>query len=96
MYFLLGPLSHRWDVLSKYVPTLTVKPICETRWEVRVDALRVLRDDLGPVYDALVSLSEDENMKDVTGTKTRADAQAPLVKYLILNFLCCNMVQSIL
>ena len=87
VYVFFAGSTHRWDVLLKHVPSLTLKPQSETRWEARVAALRVLRYELGPVYDALVSLSEDENLKGVTGTKTRADAQAIAGKISDFKFL---------
>ena len=92
IYVFFAGSTHRWDVLLKHVSSLTVKPLSETRWEARVDALRVLRYELGPVYDALVSLSEDKNLKGVTGTKTRADAQAIAAKLLDFKFLVAVVI----
>lgn len=30
---------HRWEVLLRHVPSLTLKPLSDTRWENRIDAL---------------------------------------------------------
>ena len=84
--------THKWDVLLKHVPSLTVKPLSETRWEARVAALRVLRYEFSSVYDALVSLAGDKNLKGVTGTKTRAEAEAIAGKLLDFKFLVAVVI----
>lgn len=94
IYAFFAGSTQRWDVLLKHLPSqsLTVKPLSETRWEARVAALRVLRYELGPVYDALVSLAGDTNLKGVTGTKTRAEAQAIAGKLLDFKFLVAVVI----
>ena len=94
IYVFFAGSTHRWDVLLKHLTSrsLTVKPLSETRWEARVAALRILRDELSPVYDALVSLAEDTNLKGVTGTKTREEAQAIAGKLLDFKFLVAVVI----
>ncbi|XP_068209207.1 uncharacterized protein [Palaemon carinicauda] len=43
--------THRWDVLKRHVQSLTVKPLSETRWESRIDALKPIRYQIGDLYD---------------------------------------------
>ncbi|XP_046989530.1 uncharacterized protein LOC124595020 [Schistocerca americana] len=47
-----------WVVL-KYLPNLSLKPLSDTRWESRIDALIPQRFQIGGVYDALVQISEE-------------------------------------
>ncbi|XP_049789608.1 uncharacterized protein LOC126195146 [Schistocerca nitens] len=49
----------RWDVLKKYLPNLSLKPLSNSMWGSRVDALTPLRFQIGGVYDALVQISEE-------------------------------------
>lgn len=51
--------THRWTVLQNYVSSLTLKPLSETRWESRIDAVSPLRYQAGEVYDALLDISAD-------------------------------------
>ena len=68
--------TRRWGVLREHITDLTVKPLSETRWESRIDALKPLRYHLHKVYDALVEINEDQSQKGVAGTSTRAEAQS--------------------
>ena len=54
IYVFFAGSNHRWDVLLKHVLSFIVKPLSETRWELRVVALRILRYELGLFHDALV------------------------------------------
>jgi hypothetical protein len=38
--------------------THTVKPLCNTRWECRIDCLKPLRYQIAEIHDALVSVNE--------------------------------------
>ena len=59
IYVLLSGSTRQWEVLTYHVPTLTVKPLRETRWESRIDALKPLRYGLGNIYDALIEIADD-------------------------------------
>lgn len=39
----------RWQVLLKYVKNSTLKPLSETSWESRIDALKPLRYHIGDI-----------------------------------------------
>jgi hypothetical protein len=53
----------------------TLKPLCETRWESRVESVKPFRYQLGEIYDSLIYISEDETLRGVSGTKARAEAK---------------------
>ncbi|XP_065654528.1 zinc finger MYM-type protein 1-like [Hydra vulgaris] len=67
--------TRRWEVLTRYVSNLTVKPLSETRWESRIDALKLLRYQLGDIYDALAEFANDTNLTGASGNSTRVDAR---------------------
>ncbi|XP_049855315.1 uncharacterized protein LOC126335887 [Schistocerca gregaria] len=51
--------SSRWDVLKKYLPNLSLKPLNEARWESRTDTLTPQKFQIEGVYDVLVQISEE-------------------------------------
>jgi len=59
MYNFFSSSVHRWAVLVAHVSNLTLKPLSETRWESRIDAVTPLRYQAGEIYDALFELSTD-------------------------------------
>lgn len=61
IYVLFSASTQRWQLLKQHVPSLTVKPLCETRWESRVESVKPLRYQLGAIYDAIVEVSESAN-----------------------------------
>jgi hypothetical protein len=58
IYTIFSASVGRWKILKDHVPTLTVKPLCETRWESRIDCLKPLRYQIVEIHDALITLSE--------------------------------------
>ncbi|XP_049829051.1 zinc finger MYM-type protein 1-like [Schistocerca gregaria] len=62
LYDFLSSSVRCWDVLKKYLPNLSLKPLNDTRWESRIDALTPLRFQIGGVYDALVQISEEGHL----------------------------------
>ena len=46
LYVFFSASTKRWQVLKDQIPTLTLKPLSSTRWESRIDALKVLRYNL--------------------------------------------------
>ncbi|XP_065642676.1 zinc finger MYM-type protein 1-like [Hydra vulgaris] len=75
VYVFFSASTRRWEVLTRYVSNLTVKPLSETRWESRIDALKPLRYRLGDIYDALAEFANDTNLTGASGNSTRVDAR---------------------
>ncbi|KAB0802688.1 hypothetical protein PPYR_04874 [Photinus pyralis] len=60
IYNFFSASTHRWAVLKNHISSLTLKPLSETRWESRIDAIAPLRYHIDEIYDALVEISENE------------------------------------
>lgn len=58
IYVLFSASTKRWQVLKNHVKNLTVKPVCDTRWEARVNCVKAIRYQIGEVYDALVEVAD--------------------------------------
>ncbi|XP_060855578.1 uncharacterized protein LOC132933285 [Metopolophium dirhodum] len=56
----------RWQVLLKYITNLTLKPLSETRWESRIDALKPFRHYIGDIYDSLFDIVDNNNSDAMT------------------------------
>ena len=61
----------RWAVLMKLAPTLTLKPLSDTRWESRVESLMTLKYEYSKVYNALVEIANSSEYD--TSTKFQAN-----------------------
>lgn len=83
LYVFFSASTKRWQVLKNEIPTLTLKPLSDTRWESRVDALKVLRYNL-PKIPSLYTLSSD-NTRD---SETRNMANSLILKIKSYKFIC--------
>ncbi|XP_048514983.1 zinc finger MYM-type protein 1-like [Athalia rosae] len=72
IYTFFSSSTYRWDVLKKYVTSLTVKSVSDTRWESRIEAVKPLRYQLGEIYDALLEISNDKKKDHVTQHEARS------------------------
>ncbi|CAH2219185.1 zinc finger MYM-type 1-like [Pelobates cultripes] len=59
LYVLFSGSVKRWKILSDHVSGLTLKPLCTTRWECRINCLKPLRHNLGEIQEALIVLSDE-------------------------------------
>lgn len=84
IYNFFSVSTHRWDILIKHLPHLTVKPLSTTRWESRVDAVKAIRFQLNELCDALSEIEEDDTLINASGVKSRSEAKGILNK--IFNF----------
>ncbi|XP_051158201.1 uncharacterized protein LOC127279718 [Leptopilina boulardi] len=48
-----------WETISKYTETLTLKKVCETRWESRVSSLKAVKYQYTEIRDALPEQHEE-------------------------------------
>lgn len=75
VYAFFSESTRRWEVLNQHVSNLTVKPLSETRWESRIDALKPLHYQLGDIYDALADIADDIHLTETSGNTSRTDAR---------------------
>lgn len=77
--------THRWSILVKHASTLTVKPLSNTRWESRIEAVLPLRYHIEEIYDAVYEASKDQKL-DAFSRNTALGIAKKLQSY---KFLCC-------
>lgn len=88
IYVFFSASTYRWHILKKECPSLTVKPLSDTRWESRIDAIRVLRYNLETVYDALYNLFDDASRD----ANTRNLSKSLLTKIKSFKFICSIVI----
>ncbi|XP_022180482.1 uncharacterized protein LOC111040778 [Myzus persicae] len=74
--------------LKKHITQLTLKPLSETRWESRIDAIRPFRYQTGEIFDSLYEISQDISFDQIT----RLEAESLAKKIKNFNFVCCVVI----
>uniref|UniRef100_A0A452HD43 HAT C-terminal dimerisation domain-containing protein n=1 Tax=Gopherus agassizii TaxID=38772 RepID=A0A452HD43_9SAUR len=77
IYVLFSASTKRCTILRKHVIGLSVKPLCKTRWECRMQSIKALRYLAGEFYDALVEVAETT---DDAQAKNEAESLAIQIK----------------
>lgn len=88
IYNFFSASTHRWSELLKHISSLTLKPVCSTRWESRINAIRPIRYQIGEIYDALIDIMEDPSLMGSHGNKTKIDAKNLAQKLKNYQFIC--------
>ncbi|XP_076898707.1 uncharacterized protein LOC143552339 [Bidens hawaiensis] len=73
IYSVFANSTKRWAILKDNVKGLTLKSMCPTRWESRVDSVKLIRFQLIDVREALI---EVRDLNTDTDTKTQSDARS--------------------
>ncbi|XP_035216789.1 uncharacterized protein LOC118190221 [Stegodyphus dumicola] len=76
LYVYFSASNYRWSILLAHIPKLTLKPLSDTRWESRIEAITPLKTQLGEIYDALAELKDDETRDIITRTLANSLAEA--------------------
>jgi hypothetical protein len=58
IYTLFASSTKRWQLLKKHVPSLSLKPVWDTRWESKIDSVQAIRYQTSAVRNALMELGE--------------------------------------
>ena len=61
IYTLFSSSPKRWKVLLDNVPSLTVKSLCNTRWESRIKSVKAIRFQAPQIRLALLELRDNSN-----------------------------------
>ena len=59
LYVLFSSSTKRWKILKESQLTLTVKEVCETRWECRINSVKAVRYQMVEVCEALQAMQEE-------------------------------------
>lgn len=80
LYVFFSASTERWKILIKFLPKLTLKKVCDTRWESRINAIRPIRYQFEELYNALSYIKDDINLTGTHGLQTKA--------YVLLKNIC--------
>lgn len=73
---------------KKHITQLTLKPLSETRWESKIDAIRPFRYQTGEIYKAQYEISQDISFNQITQLET--ESLSKQIKNV--NFINCNVI----
>ena len=76
--------TKRWLTLQSKCPSLTVKPLSDTRWESHINAVRTLPFEMPKIYRALQDAARTANE-----TTAKITAESVLLKF---DFLCSIVI----
>lgn len=70
LYVIFSKSSARWEIFKNNVHGLTLKPLSDTRWESRIDAIKPLLQQLARIHEALVQIVEQSEDTITSSTAT--------------------------
>lgn len=88
VYVFFSASVNRWKVLLDHITNLTLKPLSQTRWESRIEALKPFRHQIGEIYDALFDIVQDTNGDSMT----RHEAECLCRHIKQFKFLCSLII----
>jgi hypothetical protein len=71
IYVLFSGSTKRWKVLLDHIPNLTVKSLCNTRWESRIKSIKAIRFQASELRSALSQLRQSSDSEP----STKSDAK---------------------
>jgi hypothetical protein len=80
IYTLFSSSTKRWKILLDNVPSLTLKPLSQTRWESRIESIKAIKFQTPQIREALLQLE-----KTSEDPKTKSEANC-LATYEIESF----------
>nr|XP_047144742.1 zinc finger MYM-type protein 1-like [Hydra vulgaris] len=76
-----------WLILQSKCPSLTVKPLSDTRWENHTNAVKTLRFEMPKIYEALQDAAKTANE-----TIAKITAESIALKITSFDFLCSIVI----
>lgn len=58
LYTLFSASTERWEILKKHLKYLTLKQLCDTRWECKLESVKAVKTQLKEINEALIEISE--------------------------------------
>lgn len=89
-FVFLSASTTRWDILKKNLQaakSLTLKPLCTTRWSGRIDTVKPLHKNPGEIIGALREIENDDSFRP----EVQLEAGS-VVKKINYAFMCCVCV----
>jgi hypothetical protein len=80
IYTLFSSSTKRWKILLDNVPSLTLKPLSQTRWKSRIESIKAIKFQTPQIREALLQLA-----KTSEDPKTKSEANC-LATYAIESF----------
>ncbi len=90
LYNLFSSSVHRWAILKEHVKQLSLKPLSTTRWEARIESVKVVRYQLPQILQALSALQTFALEKKNSETMSTASGLHDELKSW--RFLLCTMI----
>lgn len=84
LYKYFSSSTKKWYLLKKHITMLTLKPLSETRWSSRIDAIRPLHNNLPEIYDALYEITNTLSFDQ----KAKYEAKCLADKISTFSFIC--------
>ncbi|XP_065654477.1 uncharacterized protein LOC136081119 [Hydra vulgaris] len=60
LFTLFSASTSRWNVLLSRTTNFTLKRLCDTRWEAKIESLKAIRYQISSVHNALITIYETE------------------------------------
>uniref|UniRef100_A0A3Q2DVQ2 TTF-type domain-containing protein n=1 Tax=Cyprinodon variegatus TaxID=28743 RepID=A0A3Q2DVQ2_CYPVA len=90
LYNLFSSSVQRWALLEEHVKQLTIKSLSVTRWEARIDSVKVVRYHLPEIIEALSALETLSVQKKDSETLSKATSiKNELMKW---SFVMCTVI----
>lgn len=84
IFVMFSASTKRWCIISDHVKGLTLKQVCETRWEARINSITAVLYQYSEILEALLELSET-----VDDPKISSEAQSLITHFEDFSFLVC-------
>ncbi|XP_065678137.1 uncharacterized protein LOC136093135 [Hydra vulgaris] len=87
VYNFFSASTKRWLILQSKCPSLTVKPLSDTRWESHINAVKTLRFEMPKIYKALQDAAKTANE-----TIAKITAESIALKITSFDILCSIVI----
>lgn len=64
LYKYFSASTKRWNIVKDHFSNITLKPLSDTRWSSRIDAIKPLYKNLPEIYDALYDISNSDQFDE--------------------------------